>query len=249
MNEHKPDGTELLSALESIADEMWDGLRSFESPVDEAYARAAYVAFYVKAYRVFRAISLLLRQGLEPEAEMLLRPFFETIVDWWYIETSPVILGERYILHQAAVQLQFWRNRGLTDKVATYVAEYGDTVKDFCSKYNIKRNRPPRNWCGVDFEQKAKEAGLSNYSRIYGYHSDLLHNSPYLLPKYMDTTSDGHFVLKTQPEYDNLRPTLSVVCLFFAQCLEKASNTFVPDARPRVQEIKDKVHLYAADAQ
>jgi|GEM_PF-4455132 len=217
---------ELLEHALQARDAVLAHMTKMSAKPSEVYAKTIYAAFLVRISRIFGAYADLLRTGYGPESQLLVRPFLETLVDWLYIETDPVNLGERYVLYEAASHIQFLRDHGHTDKAAALVAAHGDHAHTFCCNYGYAKGRVPREWCDKSIEYRAKKGGLRHIDRIYPGLCDLLHNSPVGLPNYAEIDDTGTLVLRTEASSAGTEWMTGWLCCAFLVCLEKANSHF-----------------------
>ncbi|MCL5104268.1 MAG: DUF5677 domain-containing protein [Armatimonadetes bacterium] len=243
-----PNTIEVLHLLEETATVLEGRITSLTCAEDELCAKGAYVVFFIKTTRIFRAFSRLLQQGFGPEAELLIRPFFETFVDWQFIETDPQNLGKRYLMHQAASRLQYLRDKGRIAEAQSDVQQYGDPVKEFCENYRIKKGRVPTEWYDKNPEYRAKKSGLAHFQNIYKYHSDLLHNSPVMLSKYVEASNTEPLQINNGPLFDVSTWWIGFVCLVFGLCLQKANQHFNLDADRVLEQARLRLEPYTKAA-
>lgn len=239
------DSHNLLQEACSLADGMVSSLSILRSSVDQVCAKAVYLVFFVRMVRIFRAFAALIREGLGPEAALLIRPFFDTLVDWGCIESDPENLGEMYAMHQSAYHLQWIRNYGSPADVERYVAMHGDTAKDFCKRYQSGQDKVRDNWIGLQAEEKAAKGGLSNYYKIFRDSSNKLHNSPAALAQYLDASQPGKLNLNTEPDYAGLDKDIVFLCLGLSVCLDRTNEHFGLDSKLQISEFGEQVRLYA----
>lgn len=236
---------ELMHDLCNLADTMLNGLTALRSSSTQLFARRTYLAFFVRVLRIFRAFAYLGGKGFGPEAKLLIRPFFDTVVDWLYIETSPERLGERYVMYQDASQLQRARDEGRAVDEQRCIAEHGDAIERFCNQYCKGRKKLPGEWSGLTAKQKRLKAGLTDYFPLYRDLSAVLHNAPLSLGLYIHCSDPKTLGLNTGPDFTGLDSTIALMCLGFILCLEKADEQFELHSKSEIEALGEQVRRYA----
>lgn len=245
MNVLDYESRKVIHDLGELASGMVNKLHVLRSSRTEVSAKGAYVAFFVRVVRIFRAFAHLAGVGYGPEANLLIRPFYDTLVDWLYIESDPENLGERYVMHQQASQLQWIRDYGKDSDVTRFTAEHGDTAKQFCDKYCEGKNSVPREWIGLNMEEKALKAGLEYYYPIFRDLSNKLHNSPLAMAQYIDVSDPSVLKLKTGPDVSGLGGWIAFMCLGLRLCLQKADEHFELHSESDIVALGEQVLRYA----
>lgn len=235
---------ETLTKLYDLGYKMVSGMTKMRAEPDRHIELTVYLGLAVRMCRLFRAFSILLDQGYGLEAQMLERAFFETLVDWSYIETDPTNLAARYLKYEAAAHLQFARNHERNLDVKQYVSDHGDTVENFCRDYGIKKGKLPVHWSGKTMKQRAAEIGLDNYYRIYSWHSDLLHNSPLALQQYIELSKAEGITIYTEPNPSIPPGLMNLMCLGYLFHLGRFNEQFNLGYESELETIVLEVRKY-----
>ncbi|MHB0911990.1 MAG: DUF5677 domain-containing protein [Armatimonadota bacterium] len=236
----------ILQNVYRISNAMVDRLNGVSRfPIDLVYAYSAYLSFFIRNVRLFRAFRTLVGLGYGTEAELLLRPLCDTLVDWLYIETDPEVLGERYLMYESAYKLEICRRKGSKEQLQNYLSTYGDAKKEFCFRYsNNGKGKLPSDWSGLKPAEKSKQAGLSDYYDLYGLYSAFLHNNPISVSNYIDTSNKNCLFLKTEPDFNELGKMIGIACNVMIFCIKKADEYFKLEVQIETTDLESKLIAY-----
>jgi hypothetical protein len=235
----------VMDDLGDLACKMVSKLHVLRSSRTEVFAKGAYAAFLVRQVRIFWAFRHLIRAGFGAEASLLIRPFYDTMIDWFYIESDPDNLGKRYLLYQAAYKLQQLGKYGKPEDVERYISQYGDSLEEFCKAYCDAKKKLPNEWHGKKMRELSKEVGLERYYPIFGDLSNRLHNNPSALDLYIDASDPSILKLKTGPDFSGLGWWIGFMCLGLHLCLQKADKHFELDSESEIVALGEQVLRYA----
>lgn len=240
----------LLQNLNNAANQLMDRLKKLCRD-KEIFAKTAYLSFFIREIRIFKAFNLLIQDGLCSEAELLERPFFETFIDWCYIETDPDNLGYRYLMYESAARLQLCRDVGRTEDENNYMCQHGDTVNQFLERYPSKskksRNKLPTSWCDLNMKTKSKNAGIANYYPLFCFESNLIHNNPIIICNYLDIEDPDKNVwqINLGPDFSLVKSIVSTMSVVFSYTLQKANEHFELQSEALCEAVEIEVKRYA----
>ena len=103
----------------------------------------------------------------------------------------------------------------------------------------------PQEWCDKNFEYRAKKGGVSRAQPIYKDYSNMLHNSPTMLYKYVHAPHSRTLALNTGPMFNLSTWRIAFVCNVFGLCLKKANEHFELGAEVIIEEAHEKFQQYA----
>ena len=186
--------------------------------------------FFVKSFFTFRAVNILAKEKLGPDAAMLMRTLLENVAYLSYISEKPKKYSKDYLLYEIKEKKILkdilekdaeWFKR--TEKV---LREKGEEVLNYYEK--LKGKYPGYQWSGKSITELIKHIpgkDKTTYGLIYSRLSALSHSYPSIIRCYIKDIPGG-IITDIQQNEGYLYETLPTISILFFMILDKFNNVF-----------------------